>query len=40
MTESKPAEEAKKERRIEREVEINASIEEVWKALTDADELT
>jgi uncharacterized protein YndB with AHSA1/START domain len=39
MTEPKPAEE-KKERRVEREIEVNASIEDVWKALTDANELT
>jgi uncharacterized protein YndB with AHSA1/START domain len=39
MTEPKQAEETKKERRIEREIEIAAPIEEVWKALTDAKEL-
>jgi uncharacterized protein YndB with AHSA1/START domain len=39
MTEPKPAEEAKKERRVEREIEINAVVEDVWKALTDANEL-
>jgi uncharacterized protein YndB with AHSA1/START domain len=36
MTEPKQAEEPKKERRVEREVEINAPIGEVSKALTDA----
>jgi uncharacterized protein YndB with AHSA1/START domain len=39
MTEPKQAEERKKERRTEREVEINRPIENVWKALTDANEL-
>jgi uncharacterized protein YndB with AHSA1/START domain len=39
MTEPKPAEEPKKERRLEREVEISAPIEGVWKALADATEL-
>jgi uncharacterized protein YndB with AHSA1/START domain len=39
MTEPKPAEEAKKERRVEIEIEINADVEDVWKALTDANEL-
>lgn len=39
MTEPKQAEEPKKERRVEREVKINAPIAEVWKALTDAKEL-
>jgi uncharacterized protein YndB with AHSA1/START domain len=38
MTEPKPAEEPKKERR-EKEIEIAVPIEEVWKALTDANEL-
>lgn len=40
MTEPKKAEETKRERRIEREVAIDASIEDVWKALTDSNELT
>lgn len=40
MTEPKQAKETKRERRLEREIEINASVEEVWKALTDAGELT
>jgi uncharacterized protein YndB with AHSA1/START domain len=39
MTEPRQAEETKKERRLEREVEIDAPIEDVWKALTDAKEL-
>jgi uncharacterized protein YndB with AHSA1/START domain len=39
MTEPKPAEEPKKERRLEKEIEIAVPIEEVWKALTDANEL-
>jgi uncharacterized protein YndB with AHSA1/START domain len=39
MSEPKPAAEPKKERRIEREIEINAPIEDVWKALTDSNEL-
>jgi len=39
MTEPKTAEEKKKETRFEREVELAAPIEEVWKALTDAKEL-
>jgi uncharacterized protein YndB with AHSA1/START domain len=39
MTEAKHAEETKKERHIERELEINAPSDEVWKALTDASEL-
>jgi uncharacterized protein YndB with AHSA1/START domain len=39
MTETKQSEEAKRERRVEKEVDINASVEEVWKALTDANEL-
>jgi uncharacterized protein YndB with AHSA1/START domain len=39
MTEPKQAEEPKKERRLEREIEVNAPIEDVWKALTDADGL-
>lgn len=39
MTEAKQAEETKKERRIEKEIEINAPLEDVWKALTDANEL-
>lgn len=40
MTEARPAEEPKKERRVEREIEVDASVEEVWKALTDGNELT
>lgn len=40
MSEPKPAEESKKERRFEREIEIAAPVDEVWKALTDANELT
>jgi hypothetical protein len=39
MTETKTAEEHKKERRIENEIEVAAPAEEVWKALTDAGEL-
>jgi uncharacterized protein YndB with AHSA1/START domain len=39
MTEAKHAEETKKERRIERELEINVPSDEVWKALTDASKL-
>jgi uncharacterized protein YndB with AHSA1/START domain len=39
MTAAKQAEETKKERRIEKEIEINAPLEDVWKALTDANEL-
>jgi len=39
MTEQRQAEEPKKERRIEREIEVAAPIEEVWKALTDGKEL-
>jgi uncharacterized protein YndB with AHSA1/START domain len=39
MTEPKQGEEPKKERRLEREIEVNASIADVWKALTDANEL-
>jgi len=39
MTEPKQAEEPRKERRIEREIEIKAPLEDVWKALTDANEL-
>ena len=35
----KQAEKVKKERRLEREVEIEAPREDVWKALTDANEL-
>jgi uncharacterized protein YndB with AHSA1/START domain len=38
MTEPKPVEEPKTERRVEKEVEINAPVEEVWKVLTDAPE--
>ncbi len=37
MTEPNPAEEPKRERRVQKEVKIDAPIEEVWKALTDAD---
>jgi uncharacterized protein YndB with AHSA1/START domain len=40
MSEPKPAEESKKERRLEKEIEIAAPVDEVWKALTDANELT
>src|SRR4029077_664978 len=36
MTEPQQAEEPKPERRLEKEIEINAPIEEVWRALTDA----
>jgi uncharacterized protein YndB with AHSA1/START domain len=39
MTEPKEAEEPKKEHRTEREVEIAAPIDEVWKALTDGKEM-
>ena len=35
MTEAKQAEETKKERRIERQIEIDAPIEDVWKALRE-----
>ncbi len=35
----KPVNETKLERRIEKEVVIDASIDEVWKALTGAKEL-
>jgi uncharacterized protein YndB with AHSA1/START domain len=40
MTEAKQAEETKTERRIEKEIEINAPLEDAWKALTEANELT
>jgi uncharacterized protein YndB with AHSA1/START domain len=39
MTEPKSADEKKKEVRLEREIELAAPIEEVWKALTDGKEL-
>jgi uncharacterized protein YndB with AHSA1/START domain len=39
MTETKRADETKNERRIEKEIEIAASVDEVWKALTDSKEL-
>ena len=39
MTETPTGEEQKKERRVEREIEIAAPVEEVWKALTDGKEL-
>ena len=39
MSEPQQAEEPKKERRLEKEIEIAVPIEEVWKALTDANEL-
>src|SRR5208282_609835 len=40
MTEAKPGEAPKKERRVEREIEVDAYVEQVWKALTEAKELT
>jgi len=39
MLEAKRAEETKKERKLEREVMLEAPVDEVWKALTDAKEL-
>ena len=39
MTDEKPVNETKLERRVEKKVVIDASIDEVWKALTDAKEL-
>jgi uncharacterized protein YndB with AHSA1/START domain len=39
MTEPKAAEEKKEEVRVEREIELAAPIDEVWKALTDPQEL-
>ncbi|HVS88283.1 MAG TPA: SRPBCC domain-containing protein [Candidatus Acidoferrum sp.] len=39
MTERKRAEETKKERRLEKKIEIAAPVQEVWKALTDPKEL-
>jgi hypothetical protein len=39
MTEAKQAEETKKERRVEREIETAAPIEKVCKALADGKEL-
>jgi len=39
MTEPKPAEDKKIERRFQKEIEIDAPVEEVWKALTDGEEL-
>lgn len=39
MTEPKRAEDPKSEKRLEREIELSASVEEVWKALTDGKEL-
>jgi len=39
MTEPKAAEEKKTERRLEREIEVVAPAEEVWKSLTDPEEL-
>ena len=39
MTDEKPVNETKLERRVDKKVVIDASIDEVWKALTDAKEL-
>ena len=39
MTETKRVEEAKSERRLEKEIEIAAPASEVWKALTESKEL-
>jgi len=39
MTDTKRVEEIKKERRLEKEIEIAAPVDEVWKALTDPMEL-
>jgi uncharacterized protein YndB with AHSA1/START domain len=39
MTEANQAAAAKREMRVEREIEIAAPVEEVWKALTDSKEL-
>lgn len=40
MDGAKPApEKAKIEKKIVREIEINSAVEEVWRALTDPDEL-
>lgn len=39
MSETDGAAKGKKETRVEREVELNAPVEEVWKALTDPEEL-
>jgi uncharacterized protein YndB with AHSA1/START domain len=39
MTEPKEAAETKTERRLERKIEVNAPIEDVWKTLTDPNEL-
>jgi uncharacterized protein YndB with AHSA1/START domain len=36
MTETKPAEEQKRERRLEKEIEVAAPIEDVWKAPSKA----
>jgi uncharacterized protein YndB with AHSA1/START domain len=38
MTEAKRVEETKKERRFETEIVVDAPVQEVWKALTDAKE--
>lgn len=37
--EASGAAKSKKETRIEREIELNAPVEEVWKALTDPEQL-
>ena|ERR1700730_9685455 len=39
MTETKRVEEAKRERRLDKEIEIAAPVDEVWKALTESKEL-
>jgi uncharacterized protein YndB with AHSA1/START domain len=39
MTETKRVEETMKERRLEKEIEIAAPVDEVWKALTESKEL-
>ena len=39
MPEVKRAEETVKERKLEREVMLEAPVDKVWKALTDAQEL-
>ena len=39
MTEAAKPEKNKTERRLEKTVELAATVDEVWKALTDAKEL-
>jgi uncharacterized protein YndB with AHSA1/START domain len=39
MTETKGVEETKQKRRIEKDIEIAAPMDEVWKALTEPKEL-